>query len=414
MSNLAFVMERLKQGDKIRFFQDYFGKQWIELSRGWLLERKVRVAVRLRHALRSRKRRPTSIASAPENVLIVGLNALTELFLRYVADHGRESIAVAGILSGGGRHLGRRLRSCRVLGRPEDLEKILNDLDVHGVGIDRIVLTSNFAQLSAEARSALKDAQSVHDIRIDSLWERFLPARSVDGRHRGVFAPASSPDANKNSFPAPNPSIPTSRRYLRWKRLIDFLAAAAGILCFAPVMVVVYVVALLDVGYPAIFWQLRPGAFGRPIKVLKFRTMSAARDANCRRRSDAERLSSVGRFLRRGRLDELPQLFNVLAGQMSFVGPRPLLPADQSPGLASRLHVRPGLTGWAQIKGGRHLSADDKAALDLWYIKNASFSLDAMILVSTARTVLIGERIDRRAIVDAWRDIGVETPNEAR
>lgn len=139
--------------------------------------------------------------------------------------------------------------------------------------------------------------------------------------------------------------------------------------------------------------------------------MGPARDQQGRQLSDAERLSFLGRFLRRVRLDELPQVYNVLIGQMSLVGPRPLLPADQSPAATARLELRPGLTGWAQIKSGRHLSIDDKAALDLWYVKNASFGLDVAILLGTARTILFGERVDRHAIRQAWHALGGEPPS---
>jgi lipopolysaccharide/colanic/teichoic acid biosynthesis glycosyltransferase len=153
-------------------------------------------------------------------------------------------------------------------------------------------------------------------------------------------------------------------------------------------MLLVGVIVMLDVGYPPIFWQQRPGARGRPIRILKFRTMGPARDRNRQALTDLQRVSRFGLFLRRLRLDELPQVYNVLLGHMSLVGPRPLLPIDQPESSTARLSLRPGLTGWAQIKGGRHLSIADKAALDLWYIENASFALDMRILANTVRMVL--------------------------
>ena len=119
----------------------------------------------------------------------------------------------------------------------------------------------------------------------------------------------------------------------------------------------------------------------------------------------------IGHFLRRSRLDELPQLFHILVGQMSFVGPRPLLPIDQPVGYAARLLVRPGLTGWAQVKGGRQISALDKAALDVWYVRHASLRLDLEILVRTALTLLLGERPHAGAIRQAWEE---RTPMSAR
>jgi lipopolysaccharide/colanic/teichoic acid biosynthesis glycosyltransferase len=109
-------------------------------------------------------------------------------------------------------------------------------------------------------------------------------------------------------------------------------------------------------------------------------------------------LSAVGRILRRTRLDELPQLYNVLVGDMSFVGPRPLLPCDQSPEYARRLSVRPGITGWAQVNGGRIISPSDKCVLDIWYLKNASFALDLEIVLRTVKMVLLGDRINTEAV----------------
>lgn len=121
--------------------------------------------------------------------------------------------------------------------------------------------------------------------------------------------------------------------------------------------------------------------------------------------NDLKRSSRLGRLMRATRLDELPQLWNILVGDMSFIGPRPLLPADQSSDFAARLLVRPGLTGWAQVKGGRSISAADKAALDVWYLQNASFALDLEIIRLTVRMVTAGEDIDHSAIKMAWGDL---------
>jgi lipopolysaccharide/colanic/teichoic acid biosynthesis glycosyltransferase len=194
--------------------------------------------------------------------------------------------------------------------------------------------------------------------------------------------------------------------YLRWKRLLDVAAAGIAIVCLAPVFVLLCAVIICVAGPPPIFWQQRPGAKGRPFRLYKFRTMRGAHDHAGRRLSDAERLSRIGSWVRRVRLDELPQLYNILVGEMSFVGPRPLLPADQSGEFAARLALRPGLTGWAQINGGRELSASDKAVLDIWYVKNASFWLDMKILAGTVRMIVLGERTDREAIRRAWRELG--------
>jgi lipopolysaccharide/colanic/teichoic acid biosynthesis glycosyltransferase len=170
-------------------------------------------------------------------------------------------------------------------------------------------------------------------------------------------------------------------------------------------MLIVFVAVALDSGFPVVFWQQRPGLRGRPFRLYKFRTMRPPHDSRGRLLSEAERQSKLGRLLRRIRLDELPQLYNILVGDMSFVGPRPLLPVDQSPAFAARLAVRPGLTGWAQIKGGRELTASDKAALDIWYVRNASLWLDLRILFGTVAVVCQGEETDRNAIRQAWREL---------
>jgi lipopolysaccharide/colanic/teichoic acid biosynthesis glycosyltransferase len=133
--------------------------------------------------------------------------------------------------------------------------------------------------------------------------------------------------------------------------------------------------------------------------------MSASHDRHSRRVPDEQRLSLVGRLLRRSRLDELPQLYNVLIGDMSFVGPRPLLPCDQSPDYAARLSVRPGITGWAQVNGGRIVAPLDKAILDIWYVSKASFLLDLKIMLRTVEMVLFGERANTKAVHQARRDL---------
>ena len=177
----------------------------------------------------------------------------------------------------------------------------------------------------------------------------------------------------------------------------------------APIAVLVAFIVALDVGFPVIFWQQRPGLYGRPFKLYKFRTMRAPHDKHSRRIPDDQRSSAVGRILRRTRLDELPQLYNVLVGDMSLVGPRPLLPRDQSPDYAARLSVRPGITGWAQVNGGRIISPSDKWILDIWYAQNASFVLDLKIVLRTVKMILFGDRINIEAVDQARSDLGVKT-----
>lgn len=206
----------------------------------------------------------------------------------------------------------------------------------------------------------------------------------------------------------PEPSLVRHSRqaaYWRMKRAIDLVGAACLAIVLAPLGAVIAALVAIDVGIPVTFWQQRPGALGRPFRMCKFRTMTDAHDGAGMRIPDEQRVTALGRILRRTRLDELPQLYNILRGEMSFVGPRPLLPADQPAQPSARLAVRPGLTGWAQVAGGRTISASDKAALDAWYIANASLALDLRIIIRTAGIVVSGDRVNPTAIRRAWVDL---------
>jgi len=197
--------------------------------------------------------------------------------------------------------------------------------------------------------------------------------------------------------------------YRRVKRAIDVVASCVLVIALTPLFLLVGLLVAADVGLPVVFWQQRPGLSGRPFRLHKFRTMRDAHGGDGQRQSDDERISVVGDFLRRTRLDELPQLLNILKGDMSFVGPRPLLPVDQPIDCAGRLVVRPGLTGWAQIKGGRQISPSDKAALDEWYVRNMSFALDLEIILGTVPMLIFGERVTDSAIGQAWQDLKIVT-----
>jgi lipopolysaccharide/colanic/teichoic acid biosynthesis glycosyltransferase len=154
-----------------------------------------------------------------------------------------------------------------------------------------------------------------------------------------------------------------------------------------------------------VFWQQRVGRNGAPLYLYKFRTLQTLFDRQTKERRLAQEPSAIGRFLQTTRLDELPQLWNIISGDMSSVGPRPLLPADQPDDLEVRLMVRPGLTGWAQVCGGKLISADEKNALDAWYIRHASLWLDLKIIIRTIWMLSVtGDRRDEKAISIALLD----------
>lgn len=180
------------------------------------------------------------------------------------------------------------------------------------------------------------------------------------------------------------------------KRLLDALTAVVAMLALSPVILAVAMLVRWRLGPPVLFRQRRPGLHGRPFQLVKFRTMLDERDQHGNPRPDSDRLTPFGRFLRSTSLDELPEFWNIMKGDMSLVGPRPLL-TDYlplySPEQARRHDVRPGLTGWAQINGRNALTWDDKLALDVWYVDHRSLWLDIKILIMTVRTVLASEGI---------------------
>lgn len=175
------------------------------------------------------------------------------------------------------------------------------------------------------------------------------------------------------------------------KRAADLLAALVALILLAPIIVVVALAIRAKVGSPILFRQTRPGLDGRPFELLKFRTMIDERHAQGRPLDDQARLTPFGAALRAASLDELPQLWNVVRGDMSIVGPRPLLMEYlplYSKAQARRHEVRPGITGWTQVTGRNALSWNEKFAADIWYVDNRSFALDLKILLLTVRALL--------------------------
>lgn len=182
----------------------------------------------------------------------------------------------------------------------------------------------------------------------------------------------------------------------RGKRLFDLVLTIPGLLLIAPILVVIAVLVRVKLGSPVLFKQIRPGLHGEPFTLYKFRTMTDARSSDGKLLPDSERLTRMGRFLRSTSLDELPELWNVIRGEMSLVGPRPLLMQylkRYTPRQARRNEVRPGVTGWAQVNGRNALSWEDKFRLDVWYVDNRNLKLDLKILWMTMVKVFRREGI---------------------
>jgi sugar transferase EpsL len=194
------------------------------------------------------------------------------------------------------------------------------------------------------------------------------------------------------------------------KRLFDFSATFLGLFVLSPLVLSLALLVRIKLGSPVFFLQQRPGLHGRPFMIYKFRTMTDDRDSAGNLLTDTARLTPFGRFLRRSSLDELPELFNVLKGDMSLVGPRPLLveylpryTAEQ----ARRHEVRPGITGWAQINGRQDIKFSKRLEYDVWYVDHSSFSLDIKILLLTFVRVIRSEGVRPDQHIQEVDDLGL-------
>ncbi len=193
------------------------------------------------------------------------------------------------------------------------------------------------------------------------------------------------------------------------KRLFDIIAAIVGLILLSPLLLILAIIVRLKIGSPVLFLQTRPGFNGNLFTIYKFRTMSNASDSQGKILPDSDRLSSFGKFLRSTSLDELPEFFNVLKGDMSFVGPRPLMTKyldRYTPQQARRHEVKPGITGWAQINGRNAVSWEDKFKLDLWYVDNWSIIVDLKIILKTFGYVFKREGISQKGRVTADEFMG--------
>jgi lipopolysaccharide/colanic/teichoic acid biosynthesis glycosyltransferase len=192
------------------------------------------------------------------------------------------------------------------------------------------------------------------------------------------------------------------------KRVFDLIVAGLAAVILSPLLLVLALLVRLNVGSPVLFWQERPGYKGRPFRIVKFRTMAETHAVDGKPLPDAVRLAPFGKWLRSFSLDELPELYNILRGEMSIVGPRPLLMEylmRYTPEQMRRHDVHPGLTGWAQIHGRNALDWEERFKLDVWYVDHRSLWLDARILVITAWKVLTREGVNQpgRSTTDYFR-----------
>jgi lipopolysaccharide/colanic/teichoic acid biosynthesis glycosyltransferase len=296
---------------------------------------------------------------------------------------------VIAVLDEDAAMIGRALSGVQVLGAPHELEAIVGEFAIHGIGTDRIVIAGEADFLSAPV---------LHEI------ERFCKKRQIElcflPRMIGVSERKPMTAAAVISHPVESSATFALPAFFRLKRCIDVVGSLALIVLFFPLLVLAGVLVLLDVGPPIFFWQERLGRKGRPFLIYKFRTLKAPFDSSGQPTAGSRRPSAVGRFLRATRLDELPQLLNVLFGEMSFIGPRPLLPEDQPENTSIRLSVRPGISGWAQVNGAKLVTKEKKEKLDEWYVRNSSLWLDLRIAMMTIKLLLRGRVSSQENLAD--------------
>lgn len=201
------------------------------------------------------------------------------------------------------------------------------------------------------------------------------------------------------------------------KRLFDLLCVSLGLLPLLPILILIATLVRLLLGSPVIFCQIRPGLHGKPFRMYKFRTMNNGKDTEGNLLPDEERLTKLGKFLRSTSLDELPELLNVLKGEMSLVGPRPLLMEYlplYTPEQARRHEVLPGITGWAQVNGRNAISWEEKFRFDVWYVDNRSFLHDVRILWMTLSSVFKRHGISQEGQATMERYKGQKVNSETR
>jgi lipopolysaccharide/colanic/teichoic acid biosynthesis glycosyltransferase len=321
--------------------------------------------------------------SRPERIIVIGANPLASAYIRLLEAFSPHQSVIA-ILDGSPEIIGKSVGGVRVMGGPSELDAILSEFAVHGVGVDRVVVAGEANLFSP---TVVEGMQRICSSRKLPFW--FLP------RILGI-SEAAGPGLP--SMPLTQPIYPAASGYFMAKRLIDVVGALTLIVLLTPLFVIAGFLVFLDIGRPLLFWQERLGWKGRPFLIYKFRTLRAPNAGEASQQSREP--TFVGRLLRSTRLDELPQLFNVLVGDMSLIGPRPLLPQDQPANVAIRLSVRPGITGWAQINGGKLLTPQQKEKLDEWYVRSASLGVDIRIALLTLLQVMKTRMSSTEAIAD--------------
>jgi len=333
-----------------------------------------------------------------EHLILIGVNDFSSLYIKQLHAQTKVRRRVIAVLGLSEKWVGRSIGGVRVYGPASHLGALIEEFAAHGVMTNRVIVMRTEAQSLNE--DFCQDAlQICHQMNIEMTFLPFF--EDFGGKAAAEKTPSGIPQ-----LVAEAPQDVSG--YFRVKSAIEFPVALFLILIGSVFYAPALSLALIDVGWPVLFWQWRIGRGGQEFQLYKVRTLRPSFDRSGNKIPEDERLSPAGRFLRKTHFDELLQLFNVILGDMSLVGPRPLLAHDQPAMPAVRLLVRPGITGWAQVNGGTSLNAEEKEELDAWYVRHASFWLDLKIIFLTVGTLLWGERRNDKALELARRDAAVE------
>jgi lipopolysaccharide/colanic/teichoic acid biosynthesis glycosyltransferase len=350
---------------------------------------------------------PADFHARRERIILIGANRFASSFIQLLGAFAPPQRPVIAVLDDDVALIGRAIAGVRILGAPHELDAIISEFAIHGIGIDRVVIAGEEDFLGPA---------TAHEI------ERICNKRNVElcflPRMIGITEPKSTTGLEwEAAKTVDRTEISAKIGSVFWfKRWIDVIGSLLLVVLLSPILILAAALVFVDVGSPVLFWQERLGWRGRFFLIYKFRTLRAPFDADGKPLTGREP-SAIGRFLRETRIDELPQLFSVLFGDMSLIGPRPLLPEDQPSNTSVRLSVRPGISGWAQVNGGKLVSKDEKEMLDEWYVHNASLWTDLRIAARTVAMLLRGRLSSAESLADIQqvqnKNMGFERSIEA-
>lgn len=327
-----------------------------------------------------------------KNVILIGLDHFSINLIRLTDAQQPRAIKVLSVFSPNNRHVGRLMGGVSILGDLDKIGDVIAEYQIHGVKIDEIWISDNVTDIAPSQINKILEASERYEFKFKKISE------ALNLVHDESFDIIIRKDSYKK--------VLIDNHYYNYKRIIDLIMSNILIILFIPLIGFMSFLIMVDVGLPIFFWQERIGRFGRKIYLYKLRTLADPNNTFTVTHDHTERQSYVGALIRKLHIDELPQLLNIIVGEMSLIGPRPLLEKDQPDDASIRLLIRPGITGWAQINGGEKLTKEEKNTLDCWYVFNASLLLDVLITLRTVQLLFSGSTVNQSAInsARAWME----------